>query len=88
MNLQKYLIKSFKFPILIILITSTTVSCFAFLTAIIWLISQSSNIFSGQATKDEYLLFFVVFNIVLTSAILIYWVHNFEKKEVPNKSSY
>lgn len=61
---------------------------FAFMLAVIWLFSELANMFSGQATKDEYLLYFVVFNIVLTFAILLFGDRNFEKKEIPNKSSY
>ena len=80
--------KGISFSVKLILIISGMTTTFAFMIGVIWLFSELANIFSGQATKDEYLLYFVVFNIVLTSAMLIYWVHNFEKKEVPNKSSY
>ena len=81
MSLQKYLIKSFKVPILITVIISTAITCFAFMTAIIWLISQSSTIFSGQATKDDYFLFFIVINIVLTFSLMAFSIHQTDKKE-------
>ena len=61
---------------------------FAFMFGVVWLFSELANIFSGQATKDEYLLFFVVFNVVLTFAVLIFGNRNSEKKEKPNKSRY
>ncbi len=56
---------------------------FAFMLAVIWLFSESANMFSGQATKDEYLLYFLVFNIVLTFAMLLFGDRNFEKKRNP-----
>ena len=82
MSLQKYLIKSFKIPILTTVITSTAITCFAFMTAIIWLISQTSNIFSGQATKDDYFLFFIVINIVLTFSLMAFSIYQTDKKKL------
>ena len=82
MSLQKYLTKSFKVPILITVITSTSITFFVFITTIIWLISQSSNIFSGQATKDDYFLFFIVINVSLTFSLMAYNIYCNDKKKL------
>tara|TARA_B100001027_G_scaffold211956_1_gene180751 strand:- start:502 stop:765 length:264 start_codon:yes stop_codon:yes gene_type:complete len=73
--------KSIHFSFFLIIFISGIITSFVSIIAIFWLISQTSNIFSGQASLDEYLLFFVVFNIVLTFAMLIFVDRNIEKKK-------
>ena len=80
--------KGISFSVKLILIISGMTTAFSFMIGVVWLFSELANIFSGQATKDEYLLYFVVFNIVLTFAMLLFRDRNFEKKEIPNKSPY
>tara|TARA_B100001027_G_C15989241_1_gene207562 strand:- start:226 stop:486 length:261 start_codon:yes stop_codon:yes gene_type:complete len=80
--------KGISFSLTLIFIISGMTTIFAFMFGVVWLFSELANIFSGQATKDEYLLFFVVFNVVLTFAVLIFGNRNSEKKEKPNKSRY
>ena len=80
--------KGISFSVKLILMISGMTTTFAFMIGVVWLFSELANIFSGQATKDEYLLYFVVFNIVLTFAMLLFGDRNFEKKEIPNKSPY
>lgn len=75
--------KSIHFSFFLIIFISGIITSFVCIIAIFWLISQTSNIFSGQASLDEYLLFFVVFNIVLTFAMLLFGDRNFEKKRNP-----
>ena len=72
--------KSIYFSFFLIIFISGITTIFVGIIAIFWLISQTSNIFSGQASLDEYLLFVVVFNVILTLIIMIYFIDSSNRK--------